>query len=423
MNRRFLAALLIALVASLSHAAEGLKEGDSVAIIGDSITEQKLYSVYMEDYLLMCKPAMDVKTCQFGWSGETSWGFLARMNNDMTWFHPTVATTCYGMNDGAYSPQTPEKAKKYRDSQKAIVQQMKKMGVRLIVVGSPGCVDADTFRKSTEAAVMYNKTLASERDIAKEVAEEEGVVFADVYDTMFDAMTKGKAKLGSNYAFAGGDGVHPGPNGQLAMAYAFLKALGCDGNIGTITIDLGANKAEASEGHKVLSYQDGAAEIESSKYPFCFYGDPAGQSTRSAIEFLPFNEDLNRFKLVVKGAKSDQVKVTWGSAEKTFSKADLEKGINLAAEFIENPFSGPFINPLGGPFMKVHQAIVAQQNLETPLHKVWIHNLQPIREQLPEAKDAAEQIVQVAAKKRQRLLDAASAAVVPVKHTIKIETK
>jgi lysophospholipase L1-like esterase len=408
-----LVALLITV--SISRAADGLKAGDNVAIIGDSITEQKLYSVYMEEYLLMCKPAADLKTCQFGWSGETSWGFLARMNNDMSWFHPTVATTCYGMNDGGYSPQTPDKAKKYRDSQKAIVQQMKKMGVRLIVVGSPGCVDADTFHKSTDAAVMYNKTLASERDLAKEVAQEEGVVFADVYDAMFDAMTKSKAKLGSNYAFAGGDGVHPGPNGQLAMAYAFLKALGCDGNIGTITIDLSANKAEASEGHKVLSFADGAVEIESSRYPFCFYGDVAGQSTRSAIEFLPFNEDLNRFKLVVKGAKGDEVKVKWGEAEKTFSKADLEKGINLAAEFVENPFNGPF--------MKVQQAIQAQQNLETPLHKVWIHNLQPIREQLPEAKEDTDGIIAAGAKRRQKLADAASAAVVPVKHTIRIEAK
>jgi hypothetical protein len=337
------------------------------------------------------------------------------MNNDMSWFHPTVATTCYGMNDGGYSPQAPDKAKKYRDSQRGIVQQMKKMGVRFIVVGSPGCVDADTFRKSTEAAVMYNKTLASERDIAKEVAQEEGVAFADVYDAMFDAMTKAKAKLGTTHAFAGGDGVHPGPNGQLAMAYAFLKALGCDGNIGTITIDVGANKAEASDGHKVISFADGAAEIESSMYPFCFYGDAGAQSTRSAIEFLPFNEDLNRFKLVVKGAKSDQVKVTWGKTEKVFSRDDLEKGINLAAEFIDNPFSVPF--------MEVQKAIQAQQNLETPLHKVWVHNLQPIREQLPEAREGAEQIVQAAAAKRQRLADAASAAVTPVKHTIRIESK
>ena len=48
-------------------------------MIGDSITEQKQYSVFIENYLLMCRPAADLRATQFGWGGETSWGFLARM--------------------------------------------------------------------------------------------------------------------------------------------------------------------------------------------------------------------------------------------------------------------------------------------------------------------------------------------------------
>src|SRR6266705_389387 len=126
MLRRLFVSLALLLLVANSHAADPkLQPGDSIAIVGDSITEQKLYSVYMEDYLLMCQPAADLKTCQFGWSGETSWGFVARMNNDVAWFHPTVATTCYGMNDGGYSPMTPDRAKKYRDNQKATVQLFK----------------------------------------------------------------------------------------------------------------------------------------------------------------------------------------------------------------------------------------------------------------------------------------------------------
>ena len=70
---------------------------------------------------------------------------------------------------------------------------------------------------------------------------------------MIDAMTKAKAKYGEDYPVGGGDGVHPDANGQLVMAYAFLKALGFDGNIGTITVDLAADKAEATDGHKVVS--------------------------------------------------------------------------------------------------------------------------------------------------------------------------
>ena len=44
---------------------------------------------------------------------------------------------------------------------------------------------------------MYNKTLAELRDIARELAQDEGVAFADVFDPMMDAMTKAKAKYGA----------------------------------------------------------------------------------------------------------------------------------------------------------------------------------------------------------------------------------
>src|SRR5437764_8305240 len=174
------------------------------------------------------------------------------------------------MNDGGYGPMTSDRAKWYHDNQKAVVEGMKKAGVRFIVVGSPGCVDANTFRNNPEQAAVYNKTLAEERDIAKQVAQEEGVAFANVFDPMVDVMTKAKEKYGLKYHVAGGDGVHPGPNGHLVMAYAFLKGLGCDGNIGTITVDLAANKAEATEGHQILSASNGTIELQSTRYPFCF---------------------------------------------------------------------------------------------------------------------------------------------------------
>ncbi|MEA2710943.1 MAG: hypothetical protein QOF78_3544, partial [Phycisphaerales bacterium] len=86
-----------------------LNEKDFLAICGDSITEQKLYSVYIENYLLMCKPTANLHAMQFGWGGETAGGFLGRMSNVLR-FPVTAATTCYGMNDGGYAPLTPERA-------------------------------------------------------------------------------------------------------------------------------------------------------------------------------------------------------------------------------------------------------------------------------------------------------------------------
>jgi hypothetical protein len=123
--------------------SDDLRPGDVVAICGDSITEQGLYSAFIEAYLLACQPVSGVCTHQFGLSGETSWEFLNRIDSDVLPFRPTVATTCYGMNDGGYGPFDPEREMGYRRATTEIVQRLKRAGVRLIIVGSPGVVDSE----------------------------------------------------------------------------------------------------------------------------------------------------------------------------------------------------------------------------------------------------------------------------------------
>jgi hypothetical protein len=126
------------------------------------------------------------------------------------------------------------------------------------------------------------------------------------------------------------------------MAYAFLRAMGFDGAIGTIDVDM-AGTATASDGHRVVSAKDGTIEIESRVYPFCFSGDEKDPNgTRSILPFLPFNRDLNRYLLKVRHLAAPTADVTWGTATRSFSKAELEAGINLADAFPENPFLAAF---------------------------------------------------------------------------------
>jgi len=407
--------MAIAAIAAPAQHLPRLQQGDFIAICGDSITEQRLYSVYIEDYLLMCQPAANLRTLQAGWSGERAPGFLNRMGYDVLTLGPNVATTCYGMNDGGYSPMTAEKGQRYRDSQRAIVKKFKENGVRFIVVGSPGCVDSDTFHKNPADAAMYNKTLAELRDIARDVAKEEGVVFANVYDPMMDVMAKTKAKYGKSYHLAGVHGVHPDLNGHLVMAYAFLKALGCKGDIGTITVDMASGRAWATAGHKILSAANGVIEVESSRYPFCFFGDPAKpKSTRGVIEFLPFNEELNRFILVAKNTSREATyKVTWGDATRQYTGGELAKGINLAADFLDNPFSEPF--------RRSEEIIAKQQAFETALTKRLLHRIPDYLRYIPDAKEDLDNIIEKLCKKDKEMAAASSASVVPVRHSIKIE--
>lgn len=113
--------------------------------------------------------------------------------------------------------------------------KFKANGVHFLVLGSPGVVDSDTYKEGNPEE--YNKTLAALGNIVKEIARANGAGYADVHGIMSDVMKKAKAKYGASYALAGEDGVHPDENGQLVMAYAFLKAMGCSGDLGTITLD------------------------------------------------------------------------------------------------------------------------------------------------------------------------------------------
>jgi len=407
-------------LAAISHAADnaahgGLQPGDLVGICGDSITAQKIYTVDMADYLVMCQPQSKLGAIQFGWSGEKAPGFAMRMKNDTLVFNPTVATTCYGMNDGLYIATAPATLDTYRKGMTDMVDTFKANGVRFIVVGAPGAVDTFYYKNRATSPDVYNHTLADLGQVAKEVAEKEGVGFADVHGAMIDAMAKAKAQNGDDFCVAGMDGVHPTPDGHIIMAYAFLKGLGCDGNIGTITVDMKAGKAEATDGTTVVSYANGAVELESTRYPFCFFGDNLKDpnSTRSILPFLSFNQDLNRYMLVVKNAPAKSLKVTWGKQSKTFSADDLAKGVNLAAEFLDNPFSGPF--------MAVQQKIADQQAFETVASQQMLHSIPLWSKALPEAQDALAQLPPKIFAKWQSMRDATTASIVPVKHEIKLE--
>jgi lysophospholipase L1-like esterase len=352
-----------------------LKKGVRVAIVGDSITEQRLYSRFVADYLTACQPDLDARIVQFGWSGERASGFLARMDNDLMPFKPDVVTLCYGMNDGSYQPFNDAIGQGYEKPLVEIVKKLKAAGVQ-VVVGSPGAVDDYFFGREgdgksvTARSKMYNPTLAKLRDIAKKTADAAEMPFANVHDAMLDAMRKAQAddKLGKGYHVCGGDGFHPDANGQLVMAFAFLRAMKFDGDgdVGAVAIDM-QGESTATGGHKVMKAEGGKVVLESSRLPFGFTGD-AKQTfgTRSIAPFLPFNDEFNRFTLKVKNAPAAKLKVTWGAESRTFTKDELEKGINLAAEFQNHP--------LLAPFLKVDAAIANQQNFQTFMIKQVITN-------------------------------------------------
>ena len=400
----------------MARAAEPvLKKGARLAIAGDSITQQKLYSAYIETYLLACRPDLDVRVMQLGWGGETAPGFLARMDYDLLSWKPDVVTTCYGMNDGGYRAYSNTIGETYFKAMSNIVAQIKAAG-GTVVVGSPGVVDSFTYKRgnTNNLATVYNDNLAQLGELDRKLAADNGFPFADVHGTMMTVMVAAKAARSNEYAVAGRDGVHPGENGHLLMASAFLKALGMDGDVGTITLKWNGS-ATATIGHEILSVSNGVVELESSRYPFCFpAASTNGDGVASILPFASFQHDFNRLTLVVKGLPGDRAEVKWGPSAKVFTKAQLEAGVNLAAEFLDNPFSAPF--------EQVMTAVKNKQAFETRMIK---RQFRGQRDAI--GKDAAQ--AEAMTKQRDALLadhatqtEAARAMVKPVRHQIQILT-
>lgn len=383
-----------------------LQAGDRLAICGDSITEQKMYGRIIETYLTVCVPELKITARQYGWSGETAEGFLKRMANDCLRFKPTVATTCYGMNDHRYKPYDEQVAAWYREKSLGIVKSFKEAGVR-VVLGSPGCVGRmpHWVKSATGTVEDLNLNLCRLRNLDIELAAQEGVRFADVFWPMYTAFHAAKATYGPDYAVPGKDGVHPGWAGQVVMAYAFLRAFGLDGDLGTITVDLAGNTATAGGGHVVDACSNGEVAITSSRYPFCATGAPdKDDSIRSGMTLVPFNQQLNRLTLKATGATAANYAVTWGAETRTYTGAQLAQGVNLAEDFQVNPFSEAFA--------RVDKAVAAKQAYETEQIKKVFHGAEG-------KKDMEAAVVRTEAV-RAPLAAAIATALVPVTHRIRI---
>ena len=84
---------------------DSINSNDIIAMCGDSLTEQKLYTTFIETYLAVCQAGGPVHTAQFGWGGDSMRFLWSRGGpKPVLAIKPTVVTTLFGMNDGWYQP-------------------------------------------------------------------------------------------------------------------------------------------------------------------------------------------------------------------------------------------------------------------------------------------------------------------------------
>jgi lysophospholipase L1-like esterase len=388
-----------------------------LAFFGDSITEQKLYARFIEAYLVAVAPTVPQEVFNFGVGGAGALGSSRLFPNDLAFFAPNLVTTCYGMNDGRYRIYNPDDGKQYREGMERFVKESLAADVA-ILVGGPGAVDSTRFKREVSPD-DYNATLQQLSAIAKEVADANGVPFVDVHGVCIEAMAKAKAALGADYIVMGADGIHPGQNGHLAMAFAFLKEMGFSGDVGTITLDLAKNIASATGAHQITA-KDECYEIVSSRWIFCFTGNPANprdESTLAMMPFVPFNKTLNRFTLKVAGLTAPEAEVQWGAEKLRFTQAELAQGINLAEKFAGK-------TPFQAGWKKLDEALDIKQSFEGMMIKQIIFAMNNVTKRyLPDDTELKNEFASLLEKLKERHRNFSitlSDIVTPITHELRV---
>jgi lysophospholipase L1-like esterase len=267
---------------------------DRIVFYGDSITEQQLYTNYVESYLASRYPELKLTFFNAGWGGDTAPGAVRRLERDVLSLNPTVVTLCFGMNDGRYCPPTDEIRATYVVGMRDLVARLKAAGVRPVLL-TPGMVDER--QNPSLGAAHYNqgglRILADE--VLKLAAHEELPVY-DLHKLMNDVDARAKAATPDFCMIP--DSVHPDPAGHLVMAYGLLCALGVPPRQQAVTVDCAAGTVTAGAGLQVGRYQKEphgfGFSLRLDSLPFFVEPD-----ARKVLPYLPFQETFNMLRLVV----------------------------------------------------------------------------------------------------------------------------
>ncbi len=223
-----------------------IHDGDHVVLYGDSITDQRLYSTFIEEYVLTRFPTWKIQWTQSGVGGDKVSGGWAgpidlRIQRDIVPYKPNVVTIMLGMNDGYYRPANPAIEKTYEDGYRSMVDTILSddPGVKLTLVGPSPYDDV------TQPTKHYNEVMQAYSQFDKSEADRTHQGFVDLNAPVVDVLEKVKASHPDLASELIPDRVHPREGVHWVMAATILKAWHAPSLVSSVTVD--AHDGESRE--------------------------------------------------------------------------------------------------------------------------------------------------------------------------------
>lgn len=350
--------LLVALLLVLrggARAAEGflLRDGDRVVFLGDSITEQRLYTTYIEAYALTRFPDWKLRFWNAGWGGDTAWLrmrsfpdeaklFAAEgdeqqkmieasvdgpLKRDVLELEPTVVFVNFGMNDHNYEAFREDIFRAHVRGQAQICRLLKAAGARPVLL-SPQAIEP---RSGAPAGDTRNVALRRFAEGARQVAVEQGGTFINQFDPYVAIMTREHMR-DVNASIGGGDEVHPAPAGHLLMAAIILERLNAPALVSRAALEVADGAAKVQETARCavtnLTLEKGVLGFDRADECLPM---PLDERARAALGLAPILDRLDRYELRVTGLPADRYDLFIdGEFVITVTQAELAAGWNLA---------------------------------------------------------------------------------------------
>ena len=361
------------------------KDGDRVVMIGDSITEQHLYSNYVEMWTVTRFPKWKITFRNVGIGGDRSVGGNSRFARDVLLHKPTAMTVDFGMNDGSYREFSEQTFKPYMDGLQGMADQATAANIRTAWV-TPQPLDNDEQGKT--ALTGYNQTLEKFSEGVRAISEKNSGKFVDQFHPYLQVLDAARSKADKYNRITAGDAVHPGPPGQALMAASILKGMNFPSLVAAVEIDAKQNKVVSQENCSVEGLQATATSVKFKKLDKALPFFPEDAS--SILPWTPILDELNDYKIQVTGLAPGKYKVRIDSVDVAeLSAESLGAGVDIAAEVLKS-------GPIAEQAKKVKEAV---ENKNRYHHDQifrgivltgvpeWIYSVVP-REQLEEKKKA-----------------------------------
>jgi lysophospholipase L1-like esterase len=333
---RVLIVLLVTLAAAVAQDPFYLKNGDTVVFYGDSITDQRLYTVFAETYVVTRFPQLNIRFIHSGWGGDRVTGggggpIDVRLQRDVIAYKPTVMTIMLGMNDGRYKAFDQETFETFANGYKYILKTVKSSvpGVRITAI-EPSPYDDVT--KPPMFPGGYNAVLVRYGEFLTELAPTEKLTIADLNTSVVQELGKAAAINPMAGDILIRDRVHPGPGGHLLMAKALLKAWNAPAVVTAVEMDAETGKSTRADNTTVAAISnEGGLSWDQTDRALPMPLDLKDPGVSLALKASDVEQALDQETLRVVGLPVKKYTLSIdGEDVGSFSSEELGNGINLA---------------------------------------------------------------------------------------------